>query len=672
MNHTPRYKNASYAGESIRLQNSHFRFDFHKRRTGWGWGEIFNGAGELIAVLDHLGEILLSDQEIPMRMEAVDVVQTEGDFGERLTIQVRSAVVREKLNGTSFSNWIHYPLDSSILTGEVILTLDKKLPVLAISQRFRAQGNLSARYIRGPWLKVGQDSFGAAKDDAIFPGIDWLIGDEWSSGTDWFKDPWAKRWMPHPNKVTAPVMAVSHQQTGIGLAWNPNSSVTGWFNYRRCSPQPVFASPNFLDRRNNHILGLMTPDAVLESQENQVCVEVPLELHPEQQINFDAEIFLVEGSSLEVLTDWTKRHGMPITSATQLELHQALDSIVTAYTGPLWHEGLGFGTAQTPDGIKPCPPRFAAEYLDRFPDAPLAESLKAKIEWCREQTDSLEDSLQDTKLKHIEELLSFQSLDGSFPFDPDGRHYRKDDFVVAREFVEPMGLAGDTALDITILPAIEMLQFANDSGNIRLRDAACKALDHCLQFYRPEGGDFWETPLHAPNLLAAGHAANAYILGYRAVGDERYKDKAIFWIRCLLPFTHLWEPAGKPMLYNTKPCLCSSDWYFANWVRDHVQWEVLETFAQAISLGIKWAEIDTELDWSSYQRAVTVAALRWMVDSKIDNWLPHNIPGSLELFRNGAFDGCFADTHNSVTGNYGGMVIPPDVIAINLLALLNE
>ena len=30
---------------------------------------------------------------------------------------------------------------------------------------------------------------------------------------------------------------------------------------------------------------------------------------------------------------------------------------------------------------------------------------------------------------------------------------------------------------------------------------------------RPEGGDFWETPLHSPNLLAAGHAANA--IGYQ-------------------------------------------------------------------------------------------------------------------------------------------------------------
>src|ERR1044071_5034498 len=49
----PLYKHASYAGETIQLQNPGIRLDFHKRLTGWGWGEIFNAQGEFIAVLDH-------------------------------------------------------------------------------------------------------------------------------------------------------------------------------------------------------------------------------------------------------------------------------------------------------------------------------------------------------------------------------------------------------------------------------------------------------------------------------------------------------------------------------------------------------------------------------------------------------------------------------------------
>ncbi|MBN1874264.1 MAG: hypothetical protein JXA33_08530 [Anaerolineae bacterium] len=677
----PAYKHASYGSESITLQNAHIRLDVHRRRTGWGWGEIFAADGTFVAVLDHLGEVLLRDQEIPMRMESQDMRHEYGSKGETLIFAVKSIIVKQKLQGTSFENWINYPLDQHILEGEVTLTLDPVRPVIYLSQRFVAKGNVYAHYVRGPWLKVGADGFGTAKDDAIFPGVEWLVGDEWSSGTDWFKDPWAKRWMPHPHKVTAPVMAISYHEHGIGLAWNPTQRATGWFNYRHQIPQPVFASPNFLDRQNNHLLGLMVPDVNVEAQENHIVAAPPLELHPEQMIQFDAEIFLYEGNSLDVLVDWVRRHGMPQPPEPRWSLPDALERIARAYTTHLWHENRGFGIPQK-GVMSPHVPRFAERFLARYPDSPSAAALREKIAWCEQQPafrlNRRELPVTETReklLKQGYDLLSDQREDGSFLFDPDGRHYRKDDFVVAREFIEPMGLAGDTALDITILPALELLHIAQMLGDAEpdtgdFREAARKSLDFCLPMRRPEGGDFWETPLHAPNLLAAGHAANAYVLGYRAFGDERYLKKAVHWIRALLPFTHLWQPNQLSMLYNTKPCLCSSDWYFANWVRDHVQWEVLETFALSIDLGIDWADVDPEVDWHTYHKGITIAALRWMVDHTDAHWLPHNLPDTYEAYTQGAFDDCFADTHNSMTGNYGGMVILPDVIAYNLLELL--
>ena len=61
----------------------------------------------------------------------------------------------------------------------------------------------------------------------------------------------------------------------------------------------------------------------------------------------------------------------------------------------------------------------------------------------------------------------------------------------------------------------------------------------------------------------------------------------------------------------------------------------------------------------------------WMIDHREEKWLPHNLPDTYERYAQGAFDGCFPDTHNAVTGNYGGMVIPPRDIAVNIYALLD-
>ena len=184
------------------------------------------------------------------------------------------------------------------------------------------------------------------------PGVEWLVGDEWSSGTDWFKDPWAMRCVPHPNKVTIPVMALSHDGIAIGLSWNPNQLATQWFNYRKHFPQPVFASPNFIDRMNNHLMGLMVPSVESETEENKVYADPPLELYLDQRIEFDAELFLSEGNSLQAVVDWVKRHGLPDIEP-RWSFRETLDRIASAYNTNFWYEGRGFGNEQHPDSIGP-------------------------------------------------------------------------------------------------------------------------------------------------------------------------------------------------------------------------------------------------------------------------------------------------------------------------------
>ena len=119
----PRYQRTSYGHEAETLENEHIRLLMFKRLSGWGWGEIRTPTGTHVAVLDHLGEVMLRDQDIPMRLEAEKFPSRESTAeGERLVFDVRSLVVREKLQGTSFDEWMRYPLEQPCLVGQVSVT----------------------------------------------------------------------------------------------------------------------------------------------------------------------------------------------------------------------------------------------------------------------------------------------------------------------------------------------------------------------------------------------------------------------------------------------------------------------------------------------------------------------------------------------------------------------
>jgi len=462
-----------------------------------------------------------------------------------------------------------------------------------------------------------------------------------------------------------------------------------WFNYRAHIQQPVFASPNFIERMDNHIMGLKLPDVEIEAQENKLFADQPLEIHLGERMSFDAEIFLVDGNSMDVVHDWVTRHGMPDPGEARWPYRDTIERIAKAYDGHLFFEGKGFGNKAYPNHIGPNVPPFLRRFIKENADTPLGKSLKKKVDWCDAESGKdkskpyrmtdIDGMSKDELIKACDAILAWQRADGAFCFDPDDRHYTKDDFIVARSFHEPMGQTGDPALDFCATSATDLFRMSNVlrkmDKNIDVKkyiDAALRALEFCRDFDRPEGGDYWETPLHAPNLLAAGHAAIAWYLAYRETGDKAYETKAIYWIRTLIPFTHLWSPKDKPMLYNTKPCLCSSDWYFANWVRDHVQWEVLATFLMSDHMDIDWVKIDPDTDWFTFMRGVTQAAMRWMLDHKNQNWLPHNMPWTLEDYNEGAFDDCYPDTHNTTSGNYGGLIIMSDVIADLLYIILDR
>jgi hypothetical protein len=670
----PCYRDAAYGDESIVLENAFLRLEVHRRVTGWGWGELYvpgpsGKPDRFFAVIEHLAEAWVEGQPYPMRLEAKEYSLTESTQGQTLTFNVRMQEVE--------------PPDKtyeglSALAGQVTITVIHDAALIHYELQLEPQFQIRLHRVRGMWLRVGADSFGSQKHDAIFPGIEWLVGKEWSSGTDWFEHPQALRVAPHPHKVAFPLMAISHDGTGLGLAWTPNLSVLSDATRMR-SPQPVFAVPNFIDRRDHSLMGLMWPSARWGLAENALAAEPGLKVHKGQKIALDAEISVVAGDSLAVVCDWVKRHGMPEPGQPRYAWQDALDRIAGAYNTNLWIEGQGWGFRGKGSTVVPT---FVSWYSENGSDQAIAAGLHAKIAWslanqvtapvtaqrlARPQAWILANPEQARLI--ADQLLAIQTPQGDFPFDPKGRH--QTNLVNWAAFWRPLGQPGDSCLDLCMTAAMTLLIAARDTNEVRYLAAARQTLDWAFKWDRPEGGDWWETPLYSPNLLAAGNAAIAYYLGYRAFGEERYRLRAIHFIRCLLPFTHLWQPYDVPMLYNTKPCLNSTCWYLSDWVSKHVQWEVLQTFMHSSKLGINWAEIDPDIDWATYQRGVTTAVLRWMVDHTDPAWL-FSAEFAPDLIKDGAWDTLFADTFDPVFSLYGGGPITPNVIGENILLLLKN
>ena len=378
----PLYRRASTTGDSLVLENGSIRLVLYKRMCGWGFGEIYTPEGRLMAVLDHFGELMLRDQEIPMRLEAEEYETVNEGDRSGFVFMVRTTMAAQKLKGTSFESWVHFPFSEHILEGTVKITLGQSDDFIRYETDLVSTSNVYARYLRLMWLLCGEGSYGAGKTDAILPGVDWPVGEEWSSGTDFFKDPWAMRCIPHPNKVASPVMAVSEGGDAVAVSYDLDTPVTRWFNYNEYYAQPVFACPNFIERMNNNLLGIMLPDVRTESQENKPVADEVLEMHIGQRIHFAAEIYTVKGRSLDALVAWVKRRGLPVPTPRFSE-ETFFEKTANAYNTGLWYEGEGFGIKQFPGaGVGKGVPGVLRRWIAENPDHPVAKELSEKIAWC--------------------------------------------------------------------------------------------------------------------------------------------------------------------------------------------------------------------------------------------------------------------------------------------------
>ncbi len=706
----PKNRDAVYAGESITLENDQIKMIFYKRQSGqqkdqvsgWSWAELYGpdeqgNLSKYVGILDHFGEVDIEGHVHPLRMDAADYKLEKDENGTKLIFDLAMQIPEE-----ACMVWDNYVA----VKGKATFYLPKDKPLIQYNVKVKPDFTVYYRSVRGPWLRVGAFDFGAEKDDAIFCGMEWLIDKEWSSSIDFLSPELALRITPHPRKITAPVMAVSYDGLAVGLSWDPLLGSVDELN-RIYNPQPVFASPNFIDKRNEHILGLMFPSGGMGMDENSLKASPALRM-PRKGIEFNAQISVVKGKSLDAVVNWVQQNGLPDPGKQRFGKAEVLEKMAEAYASHFWEEGKGWkyhkkhsiglfhGTAwylslAVNGEIREKPtyfvPDFINYYLKTGKNKQLKSSLKKKVKWCYSQGyyqkriskskkikgfPTMFDWYTDKELRQYgDEILAWQAEDGNFLFDPHKRHYT--DHGPKADAYRPLGHTGESVLDFNMTSSILLLTIGECLQDDKYIQAAKKALDISMPLERPEGGDWWETPLHAPNFYTAGWAAMAYSLGHQFFEEEKYKTRSAHFLKSMLPFTYLWQTKAFPMVYHTNPVFGGTGWRYMAWTDRCVHWEAISLIDLSIQMGIDWSKIDKDIDWNKYQKGAIFTGMRLLADHTNQKWCVHSEDVNDE-FKAGKMDMYVADTFDPVAYTYGGLgvKIPPDALANCIIHFLKK
>jgi len=589
---------ATLAGKLVQLVFARNSFGYGPgwlmRRTASGW----QAAGRIRS----LGQLVYLDRGGAERQAAFFAPEAEMQDGS-LAFTAR-----------------HRDEDGVTWTAQVKFETQEAAPWINASYELSADGPAKLLSWSGPELYVGEGMPSYRRESALFPGLEFLTGDEQSSGTDYVDASVAARYVPHPNKITIPLMAATGGGTSAGLMWDP---LQAWDSAGHDRPAALFASPNRWEGQANHLMRLFAPGMTAGLQENQDRLSKPYDLAAGQTLKLGAKLFAApSGDWLTPLDVWSQAYGLP---EVQPRPRPDADSIGLSqrnYTEITWvpdargwhyalHDPWGPGSnpaialhlwLSTLDGEQP--EQTAATWRDMglsSADTPPAGGQPNpwlyKPLWLM-HTGGSADQMQQA-VQFSLDIAARQNADGSWPYTPS----------TSGQYT--FGEAGDSSNGYVSTYAFPVLYMARLTGEPRLVEAGRKALAYLeRQPLRPEGAQTWELSLHVPDLLASAWVVQSFVEGYRLTGELRYLDLAQRWALAGLPFVYLWNAGDRDIMrYTTIPVFGASN-YIYPWFGRPVMWNGLD---YAIGLQALADELDAAgkpllLDWRKVAEGVTVAA----------------------------------------------------------------
>ncbi len=506
------------------------------------------------------------------------------------------------------------------------LTPDPSAPRIRLDYELTAPGEAELLAFGGPTVLAGDRTYGAQKDFAIFPGLEYLEGAEESSSPRDLAPPLNDRRVPAAFRVAAPLMAVQGEDSLVALLWDADQE---WAPRRR-QPAARFLAPMPGSGAESVHLSLAAPSVGRFVKENDAEATTPYSVSAGESLRLSAYLVLDHrarydarsvvngphrgGLVLQAMQQWFEAYGLPEPSPQPRAWDDERALSREAYLATLWDEdppgwrghtaaaseaGLDTAPGVLLDLAEGVPPDIEPELRRRLglvtdralrekgPNAFLA-SNRVELGFFLGHTPEALKALQG-----FAESMLRNREDGLWVWRPGDREHRT------------LGVPGSHTLGQAAFPSLIALRAARYTGNADLAARALEAMRQMEQYEVPRGASMWECPQYQPDLLAAALAIKAYCEAYRLTGDAGHLAQARYWAWTGLPFLYTWELPSRPtMLYNSIGVI-GSTYFTHSWLGRPVVWMGLD-YAYALQ---DLAEFDRSFPWLTIAQGITNSAM---------------------------------------------------------------